>query len=135
MRLDPDHVACVLLDALALGDVAAARKWSVSRKTVQRYRQRMREDRELSALVAEKMQDFETELGAMRVRFLRRALAAMERMVDAEGTRLIEVAEAVRVVGELHQVSEALGEDESNGPDPEPSEDEGGRGVEAAHAH
>lgn len=122
MTLDPDRIAWVLLDAIALGDGAAARKWNVSRRTVERYRARMREDKELAALVAEKKSDAEVELSAMRVRFMRRAIDAMERKVMAGDATVYEIAGAIKVVGELHLVALSVEDDRSSGPDPEAEE-------------
>lgn len=135
MNLDQERVAWILLDALALGDGSAARKWKVSRRTVERYRSRMRSEPELAAIVEEKRAGTEVELSALRVRFLRKALTRLETKVDDPEASLHEIAGAVKIVGELHQVSEALSDERPDSPDPEAAEAAGRVGSEAHVEH
>jgi hypothetical protein len=135
VSLDREHIASVLTDAAAYGDREAARKWRVSVRSVQRYRAQLSTDSELAGFVAERLKSFEAELGALRVRFLRKALAEMERRLAKDDTKLTEIAEAVRVVGEMHQVAEAMGDGGSDGDDPEALEAPGGDSGQAQHAH
>lgn len=130
---DHEHVASVLITAAAYGDVAAARRWSVSTRTIRRYRVRLRGDKELAAHVREQLESQEAELGALRVKFLRKALEEMERRLGHADTTLPEIAEAVRVVGELHQVAEAMGDGGSDGRDPEADSAPGDGADQAAH--
>jgi hypothetical protein len=135
MSLDREHIASVLTDAAAYGDREAARKWRVSVRSVQRYRAQLSTDAELAGFVADRLKTFEAELGALRVRFLRKALAEMERRIAKDDTKLEEIAEAVRIVGELHQVAEAMGDGGSDGDDPEAREAPGGSVGATATAH
>jgi hypothetical protein len=119
MMLDRERIASILIDAASFGDREASRRWAVSARTIRNYRVRLRTDKELAAFCREQLDAQEAELGALRVRFLRKALAEMERRLGSEETTLPEIAEAVKVVGELHQVAEALGDGGSDGRDPE----------------
>lgn len=122
-RLDPEHVACVLADAFVLGDASAARKWRISKRTVQRYRSVASKDPKLTAAVAAKNVEVQHELSTLRVAFLREALQVMrEKMKDAT---LYEVAGAVKVVGELHQVASVVEDERPDSPDPEAAQAEG----------
>lgn len=123
--LSPDErIAEILVDAFALGDGAAARKWSTSRRTICRYRARMREDQALASIVREKQQEAEDELATLRVRFLRKALVILETRITHPDATVHEIVGAVKIVGELHQVAEAMDE-RSDSPDPDAQEDAG----------
>lgn len=135
MQLDRERMAWVLLDALSLGDNVAARKWKLCARTVQRYRERMRIDPELSSVVAEKAAGVEVELASLRVRFLRKALRELETKITAPEATVYEIAGAVKIVGELHQVSEALGDERSDGEDPNAAEDADGLPGEVHASH
>lgn len=126
--IDNDRIAWVLLDAIALGDGPAARKWGITRRTVERYRALAKTDHELSDLVAEKRLVAEAELSTLRVRFLRRALCRLEKKIMRRATTVLEIAAAVKIVGELHQVSEALTDERPDGPDPDAAEAPGDAG-------
>lgn len=130
-----EQIASVLLHAAAFGDAQAARRFSVSTRTIRRYRVRLQTDADLAAHVREQVDAHEAELGALRVRFLRKALAEMERRLGLADTTLPEIAEAVRVVGELHQVAEAMGDGGSDGDDSEAREAPSGSVGEATTAH
>lgn len=52
--LNYERAAMILVDALYTTEQAAAEKWNVSRRTVERYLARMRTDPELSQIVASK---------------------------------------------------------------------------------
>ena len=124
MNYDPDRAACVLADAIVLGDRVAARKWQMSTRTVERYRARMSADKELAAAVREKNASIEQDLSVMRIAFLRKALAEMEaKLPDAT---LFEVAGAVKIVGELHQVAMAVDDDRPDSPDTDAAEAQSG---------
>lgn len=127
-----ERIAWILLDALVLGDGPAARKWKCSRRSVERYRARMRIDCELAALVEEKKAGMEVELSAMRVRFLRRALTVLEAKIQKDDATVYEIAGAVKIVGELHQVGLAVDDERPDGPDPIAPEDASGTDLDAA---
>jgi hypothetical protein len=133
-ELDRDRIAWVLLDALALGDRAAALKWRLSRRTVERYRAQLRVDEELARVVAEKRRGAELELGALRVRFLRNAIGQLEKRLRRRTVTVREIAGAIKIVGELHQVAEVLGEQsDSAGPDAEEAPADSSVGHSEAH--
>lgn len=130
-RLDPERVACVLADALVLGDASAARKWCISKGTVQRYRRVASKQPALIAAVAAKNVEVQHELATLRVAFLREALNEMRtKMKDAT---LYEVAGAVKIVGELHQVAMAVDDERPDSPDPEAAQAEGTGATDSAH--
>ena len=108
--LDRDRIASILLDAASFGDREAARRWSVSARTIRSYRVRLRTDEQLAGICREAIDTQEAELGAHRVRFLRKAIAELERRLTQSDTTMADIAEAVRVVGEMHQVAEAMGD-------------------------
>ncbi len=130
-NVDPERVASVLADAMVLGDSSAARKWRISKRTVQRYRSVASKEPRLVAAVAAKNAEVQHDLATLRVAFLREALQTMrEKMKDAT---LYEVAGALKVVGELHQVAMAVDDERPDAPDPEAAEAEGGSPGAAAH--
>lgn len=125
---DPEYVSNVLVDALALGDVAAAKRWKIDPRTVRRYRVRQRTDTVLAALVKEKSAEVSHDLAVLRVAFLREALAAARDKLPT--ATLYETAGAIKIVGELHQTAMMVGDDELQ-PDTESEvavEAEGGSG-------
>ncbi len=133
VAVDPDRIALVLADALVLGDKAAAKKWCISKRTVQRYRAVAAKDPKVAAIVAAMRQDVQHDLATLRIAFMRDALVVMrEKFEDAS---LDEMASAFKVVGELHQVATAVEDDRPDSPDPEASEAEGGRGSASMSAH
>lgn len=112
--------ALVLADAVVLGDKAAARKWGCSERSVRRFRQAMGKDPELTALVRGHMAEAQHDLAVLRVSFLRDALVAMKnKFADAS---LEEIASAMKVVGELHQVAMAVGDERPDSPDQDAAE-------------
>jgi len=127
---DIDRMALVLADAFVLGDRPAARKWNVSTRTVERYRARMKTDKALSDLVAEKNAAIQHDLATLRVSFLREALVEMRAKLK-EGS-LYEVAGAVKIVGELHQTATVVDDERPDDPQPSSAEDEGGSGGTAS---
>jgi hypothetical protein len=100
---DHESMALVLADALVLGDKSAARKWSISIRSVQRYRAIARATPALAALVAEKNAEVSHDLATLRVAFLRDALEALREKLPTGS--LYEVAGAIKIVGELHQTA------------------------------
>jgi len=123
MVFDADRAAQVLADAAAFGDGEAARRWRITKRTVWNYRARLREDKDFAARFSALIDEHEAELGAMRVRFLRKAMAEMERRLGKEETTIEGIAECVRVVGELHQFAAVMEDDEgSDGCDAEAGE-------------
>lgn len=109
---DPDRAALILADANVLGDAAAATKWKVSLRTVARYRARASAEPGLAQLVREKQTEDARTLSELRVAYMRDALEAMRGKL--ESASLFEVAGSIKIVGELHQVAEALAEDDED---------------------
>jgi hypothetical protein len=80
VSIDTNRVASILVEAAYHGDKETAGRWSITTRTIQRYRERLNEDSELSQTVALKKQQYEADWaneipGAIRsaVRFLQRA--------------------------------------------------------------
>ncbi len=111
---DPEYVANVLVDAVALGDNGAARKWGIHIRTVGRYRARMKVDPALAKLVTEKNAEVSHDLATLRVSFLREALDVAR--IKLKTSTLYEVAGAIKIVGELHATAMMIGDDGELGP-------------------
>lgn len=60
-RLDLDRVAQILVEAVFYGDKRASERWSISTRTIERYRERLNEDVGLSEIVAIKKREFEKD--------------------------------------------------------------------------
>lgn len=118
---DRDRAARILVDAIALGDKAAADKWQVSEKTIQRYRERMQSDPDLSAFVQSILAAEAREWRKVRLNFLRTSIAKLTTLVEAasEPKHIRDVSEAIRVVGELQLASDALNVDAGEASDVE----------------
>lgn len=120
---DPHRAALVLADAMALGDKPTARKWAISTRTVERYRERAKSDKGLAELVAEKRRAVERDLAELRVIFMREAIDQLRAKMPKANVRAI--AGALKIVGELHQVAMAVDDERPDSPDPEAAPDEG----------
>lgn len=130
---DAERIAEILVDAYVLGDGSAARKWRVSTRTIRRYRAAAKTDEALSALVQEKRDGATEELAALRVVFLREAINVLRTKIKKRSATVHEVAGAVKIVGELHQVAEVLDERDD---EPDPGADEApGIAAEAQATH
>lgn len=124
---DYDIMADILVDAACYGEHTAAKRWGKSWRTVARYRATMRVDPTLAKLVSDKLATMEQELGALRVRFLRKGLIKMEEKLDS--ATLPELAAAMKVVGELHQVAEVLGHGDGSDQVADAAADDGDAGA------
>lgn len=112
-RFDPHRAAAILVDAIALGDQTTADKWQVSVKTIFRYRERMATDPVLSDTVREKVRAQSADWADVRLQFLRSTIAKLQALVAlATVEHLHQVAGALKIVGDLHVVVNALGADE-----------------------
>lgn len=106
---DAERAALILLDALALGDEAAAEKWDVSVRTVRNHRDRLESDAGFAAFFRAKLAKASRGWASVRLRFLRKAITKLEELVEKAGPDQIrDVSEAVKTVGELQVVSDAL---------------------------
>lgn len=111
--MDPDELAVILAYGDRHGDKAAAAKFSVSHRTLQRYRAAMREGKspqlaklvtDQKAVALERVQDLLTETYEAALRRLQEVLPSAEPR---------EVIGAVKIVGELCLTRNALqGEDD-----------------------
>jgi len=90
----PERIAAILADASALGDGAAAKKHSVSTRTIQRYRQRHAESEDVAPLVAQYKEAIATDW--------------IEQTTDARARILDRVLALVDVADDLHKVVGAL---------------------------
>lgn len=126
------RAARILVDAFALGDKTAADKHGVSEKSVQRYRQRLEEDGQLSALVRRLQARAHRDWSASRLNFLRGGIDKLNALVaEADVSQIRDVAEAVKVVGELQVASDALNVgdvDHLEGDDPSSTASDAGEG-------
>lgn len=108
-----ERAARVLLDAMLFGDRLAAEKWQVSERTVRNHRGRLDTDKEFAALFLRLKSAAERDWRVVRLRFLRNSIAKLEALVEsAEKPESIrDVADAIRIIGELQLASEALSGD------------------------
>ncbi len=95
----PHRAARVLADAVAVGDVRAARLHGVSRRSVERYRARLVSDAELAGLVADLLRALERERGKTRAELLRRVNGELGRRLRS--ARLDDLVGALAVAGGL----------------------------------
>ncbi len=125
---DPEWLSDLVVDAMAIGEQAAANRAGVSRITVRRAKTKAKEDPELAALVAAKFAEVSHDLSVLRVSFLREALEVARGKLAK--SKLGEVASAIKIIGELHQTAMMVGGDEfqSNEPSEVAPEAEGGSG-------
>lgn len=128
-----DRAARILIDAIAFGDKTACKQWKITERTLVRYRARLDTDPKLAALVREKGKVADAHWSKARLRFLRKAIEKLEKLIDAAKVdQLADVSDAIRVVGELDIAAQVLNGD-SDGADregPQPpadAEDAGGR--------
>lgn len=126
---DRDRAARILVDAIALGDKTACKQWGITERTLGRYRVRLEADRGLSEAVRIIGDKADKHWRTARTQFLRKAIAKLETLIAAATPKQIrDVAEAVRVVGELDVASQVL-----NGSD-NPDHEGSGSATSATHA-
>ena len=129
---DRERAAFILIDALVMGAKKAAEKWQVTERTVENYRERLRTDPHFSAFFNRVQAKQAADWKVVRVKFLRAGITKLEELVAmADSPKHISaVSEAVKTVGELQIVSDALNvsdgtdfEDEESSTNPsDPSE-------------
>jgi hypothetical protein len=132
---DPEWLTNLVVDAYAIGELAAAKRNGVSRSTVCRAKTKVKDDPALAAMVKEKLAESSHDLGILRVQFLREALAAAT--LKLPSATLYETAGAIKIVGELHQTAMMVGDDDELQPDTESevsAEAEGGSGGVSSEA-
>lgn len=134
---EPERAAAIVAEAMYVGDKAAAKRWHVSVRTVERYRARVAADATLAALVERKTKALETEWTQEAVAFLRTGLRKLRELAeDCKVDQIRDVAGAIKIVGELQVVREALGGEQpgersrpakpGQAPTPNPAADAGG---------
>ena len=98
---------------MLFGDRQAADKWQVHKRTVERYRQRLTEDPQLSAFVANIIQQEQHGWRTQRLDTLRAALDKMKELMGKayEAHHLPAVTDAFRALAETQIALEALGVD------------------------
>lgn len=118
-RIDRARVATILIDAYQVGELAAAKRWGITDRTIRNYKTRLETDTELSRAFHEKKARVEADWLETSRRFLSRSIAKLEELVHQAGTDQIrEVAGAIKIVGELDVVRSALGGQQPQRPDP-----------------
>ena len=115
-------------DAELFGVEEAAKRHSISERTVRRYRAMAAADPDLAREIRERkalvLKQEDLDWATTGRRFLRRSLAKLEELVQqakAEPGSIREVAGAIKIVGELDVVRSALGGEQPD--DPEPGEE------------
>lgn len=124
-----ERAALILLDAIVMGDKPAAAKHQVNDKTVRNHRRRLKTDRAFAAFFHAFREKKERDWKTVRLRFLRRGIAKLEELIElADSPKHISaVSDAVKTVGELQIVSDALNVGHRTDlEDEEPAEDPGG---------
>lgn len=112
--LDPARIATMLADADLTSDEVAAKRHGVSVRTLWRHRARLRQDPALAARVSEKRLALEADWAEERRTFLKAGLAKLNELVALAGVDQIrDVAGALKIVGDLELVTNALGEQSS----------------------
>lgn len=135
---DPERAAMILLDALTMGDGKAAEKWGCTTRTVENHRQRLTTDPGFSAFFRHRHEAASRGWSSVRLKFLRKAIAKLEELVDKAGPDQIrDVSEAVKTVGELQVVSDALNVGDSTSPagNVAPQDGDGGPGAATPLIH
>lgn len=111
-QLTEQEAARLVADALSVGKRQAATNWKVSVRTVERHLAASLADPATAQLVAKKLEATDGEWRDVAVEFLRKGIAKLGALIDQAGTGQIrDVAGAVKIVGELQVVREALGVD------------------------
>jgi hypothetical protein len=117
--LDPDEVATILVDADTLGDRDAAARYGISDRTIRLHRQRMRENDEIAALYRDKKARLEAQWAHDRRRVLGKALAKVEALIEQAGVdQLRDVVGAIKVIGDLELVGNAIRGEQLGGDSP-----------------
>jgi hypothetical protein len=108
-----ERASRILLDAMLYGDASAAAKWKVSERTVRNHRARLDTDGDFAALFLKRKTAADSDWRVVRLHFLRKSIAKLEVLVVAASTpaSIRDVAEAIRVIGELQLASDVLGEE------------------------
>jgi hypothetical protein len=121
-KFNRQRAARILVDAIAFGDKTACRTWRITERTVVRYRARLANDPELSALVREKGVKADRDWAKARLQSLRKALAKSDELIAMASNpkALPAVTEHIRVIGELDIAAKVL--DGSSDADHEGSE-------------
>jgi hypothetical protein len=110
------------LEMRAPGETEAdiAKRYGISEKTLQRTKARAHADAALAEAVRQKKAEFAQSAQGwrqVRIRFLRKSIAKLGQLVDeATVSQIREVAGAIKIVGELEAVTQALGDEDGEQP-------------------
>lgn len=107
---DRDRAALILIDALLMGARKAAEKWEITERTVENYRERLRSDPAFSVFFSRVQAKHAGDWKVVRLKFLRAGIAKLQELVAMADSpkHIAAVSEAVKTVGELQIVSDAL---------------------------
>lgn len=104
-----EQASSIVVEAELFGNESAAKRHGISRDTVERYRKRIAHDEQLRTLADEKRKLAKAAVAEEFVRFLRRAVNKLDELIEqAKPDQIREVAGAIKVVGELQTVREAI---------------------------
>lgn len=96
-------------------DEDICKRFGVSTKTLERWRKRLAADPEWSSVVERKKLEASKGWEQERLRFLRDSIRKMGKLVqEATVADLRQVAGAIKIVGDLHSLSRALGTDQDD---------------------
>lgn len=102
IRLTDEQATSMLAESAIIGVPAAARRYEVDERTVFAWRKRLEASPDAQAKIAAKREKLEREWSDVAIRFLRKAVAKLEALVEqATPENIREVAGAIKVVGEL----------------------------------
>lgn len=108
-KFDRARAIRVLVDAEQFGDGKACETWGINRRTLTNYRERLRNDPELSHLFQKCRSEEEQDWKLARQRFLREGIDKLRELIaQATVKQLGTVAKAIELIGNLDVASQAL---------------------------
>ena len=118
-----ERAAAVLAEADYSSDKSAAKRYSVTVRSVENWRRKLQTDPKLAELYEARKAAIHEDWAETAIAFLRAGIAKMQALVEtATVEHLGDVSQAVKIVGELQVVREALRGDkpQSGGASPRP---------------
>jgi hypothetical protein len=113
-KFDAEQIADVLIDALILGDVETSKKWGITLTKLHEFQRLVKSDAELQTAYAYKSKAVEEAWNTARLGCLR-ALIVRVQEIAAVSTDIPQLANAIKVLGELQVVGEVLNSGRSEG--------------------
>ena len=99
---DRDRAARILVDAELFGIETTCDKWQISRRTLERYREKLRDDPGLSQVVAQKKRLVDEGWQRDACSLVKKTLAKLEALVGAATVENIrDVAGVLKIAGDL----------------------------------